>query len=116
MRRSDSRTLKIEGTRGYIAPEIMAGGCVSRNSDVRVRGCAPRTDLRRGAAQIQTARKGGNGIRMGVPDRDSQKGHRTSGGGWGEDGKSSAVGGSEVEGLVSGRGGGEADAGSFAVR
>ncbi|KAG0454186.1 hypothetical protein HPP92_025490 [Vanilla planifolia] len=34
MRRSDSRTLKIEGTRGYIAPEIMAGGCVSRNSDV----------------------------------------------------------------------------------
>lgn len=32
--RSDSRSVKIEGTRGYLAPEVIAGGRVTRKSDV----------------------------------------------------------------------------------
>lgn len=32
--RSYSRSVKIEGTRGYLAPEVIAGGCVTRKSDV----------------------------------------------------------------------------------
>ncbi|KAG0488356.1 hypothetical protein HPP92_007167 [Vanilla planifolia] len=34
MSRSDSGSMKIEGTRGYLAPELIAGGSVSRMSDV----------------------------------------------------------------------------------
>ncbi|XP_020574734.1 lysM domain receptor-like kinase 3 [Phalaenopsis equestris] len=32
--KSNSRSIKIEGTRGYLAPEVIAGGCVTRKSDV----------------------------------------------------------------------------------
>lgn len=34
MRRSGSRSVKIEGTRGYLAPEVIAGKCATRKSDV----------------------------------------------------------------------------------
>ncbi|XP_068652550.1 lysM domain receptor-like kinase 3 [Aristolochia californica] len=34
LRRSASRTTKVEGTRGYMAPEIIAGGNASQKSDV----------------------------------------------------------------------------------
>ncbi|PKU82877.1 lysM domain receptor-like kinase 3 [Dendrobium catenatum] len=34
MMRTDSRSVKIEGTRGYLAPEVIAGGSVTRKSDV----------------------------------------------------------------------------------
>ncbi|XP_020593683.1 lysM domain receptor-like kinase 3 [Phalaenopsis equestris] len=34
LNRSDSGGKKIEGTRGYLAPEVVAGGAVSRRSDV----------------------------------------------------------------------------------
>lgn len=33
-RRSETRATRIEGTRGYIAPEVIAGGRISRRSDV----------------------------------------------------------------------------------
>ncbi|XP_008775350.2 lysM domain receptor-like kinase 3 [Phoenix dactylifera] len=33
-RRSETRATRIEGTRGYIAPELIAGGRISRRSDV----------------------------------------------------------------------------------
>lgn len=33
-RRSNSRTMKIEGTRGYIAPEVINGGKISFKSDI----------------------------------------------------------------------------------
>ncbi|KAK8945135.1 LysM domain receptor-like kinase 3 [Platanthera zijinensis] len=34
MRRSDSRSVRIDGTIGYLAPEVIAGNCVTRKSDV----------------------------------------------------------------------------------
>lgn len=34
LQRLDSRLKKIDGTRGYLAPEVIAGGDVSRRSDV----------------------------------------------------------------------------------
>ncbi|KAG1361396.1 lysM domain receptor-like kinase 3 [Cocos nucifera] len=37
-KRSDSRRMKIEGTRGYMAPELLAGGNISRRSDVYALG------------------------------------------------------------------------------
>ncbi|XP_010935736.1 lysM domain receptor-like kinase 3 [Elaeis guineensis] len=38
LKRSDSRRMKIEGTRGYMAPELLAGGSISRRSDVYALG------------------------------------------------------------------------------
>lgn len=38
MRRSDSRRMKIQGTRGYMAPELLAGGNISQRSDVYALG------------------------------------------------------------------------------
>ncbi|XP_008789564.2 lysM domain receptor-like kinase 3 [Phoenix dactylifera] len=38
MKRSGSRRMKIEGSRGYMAPELLAGGDISRRSDVYALG------------------------------------------------------------------------------
>ncbi|XP_038979178.1 lysM domain receptor-like kinase 3 [Phoenix dactylifera] len=38
LKRSDSRRMKIEGTRGYMAPELLAGGNISWRSDVYALG------------------------------------------------------------------------------